>query len=119
MPKTVQKKRGGRGRRSTVLQDQETMEAVCLAEIGKGNTVLRERYGIQLSDGQFQYRLTLAKNAAGMAKGDGFRRAWREGRSSFEDVVKAVLPTLRKDYQAHILPQVERPTPKVSPNSDK
>jgi hypothetical protein len=110
------KKRKG-GRKSTVLTEQDTIEAVCLAEVGKGNTVLREKYNIQLSNGQFQYRLTRAKNAAGMAKGDGFRRAWREGRSNYEDVVKAILPTLRKDYNAHILPQVEKPTIKVAPNS--
>ena len=108
------KAKGGR-RRGTVLQDQATIEAVCLAELGKNNQHIREHYGIQLSDGQFQYRLTKAKNAAGYKKGDGFRRAWREGRSHYEEVVAACLPELRKDYQQHILPQAQKPPVETSP----
>jgi hypothetical protein len=96
-------KTGGRKKRSTVLADQKTIEAVCLAELGKGNDLLR----------------TKAKTAAGYGKGDGFRRAWREGRSQYEDVVNAVLPQLKKDYVQNILPQVEHPLPKVAPKEDE
>lgn len=100
--------------RKTVLQDQDTIEAVCLASLGKGNTVLRERYGLHLSDGQLQYRLTRAKNLAGYDKGDGFRKRWREGRSEFEDLVKAVMPAMRETYDHNILAQLEKPAPKIS-----
>jgi hypothetical protein len=92
-----------------VLQDQETIEAVCLAELGKGNTLLRLKYDIPLSDGQLRYRLTKAKNAAGLGNGDGFRKAWREGRSGYEHIIDAMLPKLRKDYEKNILSQVEVP----------
>lgn len=101
--------------RHTVLQDPETIEAVCLAELGKGNDLLRTEYAINLSNGQLQYRLTKAKTLAGFKQGDGFRKAWREGRSQYEEVIGAMLPELRKDYAKHILSQVEKPTPKVAP----
>ena len=101
------------GRRSTVLQEQATIEATCLAEMGKGNELIRSKYNVNLTDGQFQYRLTKAKTAAGLKKGDGFRKAWREGRSPYEDAIEAVLPIARKHYKQTILPQVEKPAPTV------
>lgn len=94
-----------RGRRHSVLQDQETIEAVCLAELGKNNDLIQGR-GIKLTESQIQYRLTQAKMKAGYKKGDGFRKAWREGRSNYEEVVTAVLPELRRNYEKEILPQV-------------
>lgn len=100
--------------RKTVLQDQDTIEAVCLASLGKGNTVLRERYNLHLSDGQLQYRLTRAKMLAGYDKGDGFRKRWRDGRSDFEDLVKAVMPAMRENYDHNILSHLEKPAPKMS-----
>ena len=103
--------------RSTVLQDLDTIEAVCLAKIGKGNQLLRTRYNINLSDGQLTYRLTRAKKIAGLDKGDGFRKQWREGRSDVEEIVAAVMPELRKEYRREILVKVEKPTPQVAPGS--
>lgn len=112
------KKRKG-GVRSTVLLDPETIEAVCLAELGKNNDYIRDKQGIALSNGQLQYRLTRAKKVAGYAAGDGFRKAWREGRSHFErEIISTLMPHMREHYNAEILPQVERPTPKVSPKAD-
>lgn len=114
------KRKPQKGRRkSTVLMEQATIEAVSLAEIGKGNDLLRKKYNINLSDGQFQYRLTKAKTLAGYAKGDGFRRAWREGRSQWEEVVDAVLPEIRKDYIQRILPLAEKPPVQTSPFNGK
>lgn len=103
--------------RSTVLQDLDTIEAVCLAKIGKGNQLLRTRYNINLSDGQLTYRLTKAKTLAGLDKGDGFRKQWREGRSDVEEIVAAVMPELRKEYRREILVKVEKATPQVAPGT--
>lgn len=113
----AEKKRKKGGRRSTVMQDQTTIEAVALAEMGKGNNLLRTHYGINLSDGQFTYRLRRAKEAAGLDKGDGFRKAWREGRSQWEEVVAAVLPQVKKRYEQEILPKFE--VPRVKGASEK
>ena len=101
-----------------MLLDQETIEACCLAELGKNNDCIRKEYSIRLSDGQFQYRLTRAKTLAGYKKGDGFRRAWREGRSHYEEVIAAMLPRLRQDYEKDIIPQIEKPPIKVSPDGE-
>lgn len=100
--------------RKSVMQDQDTIEAICLAQLGKGNMVLREKYGLDMSDGQFQYRLTRGKNLAGYDKGDGFRKRWREGRSDFEELVKAVMPAMRQSYDHAILSHLERPAGKIS-----
>lgn len=103
--------------RSTVMQDLDTIEAVCLAKIGKGNKLIRTHYNVHLSDGQFTYRLKKAKDLAGLEKGDGFRKQWREGRSDVEEIVAAVMPSLRKEYRRDILVKVEKPTPQVVPGS--
>jgi hypothetical protein len=112
------KKVGGKGRRSTVLLDQATIEAVCLAEMGKNNQAIRTLYKIDFTDGQFQYRLTRAKQVAGFAHGDGFRKAWREGRSAYEEVVRAMMDRLQRDYEKKIIPQIEKATPKVAPTTE-
>src|SRR5215831_718646 len=96
------KKKPTGGRRSTVLLDQASIEAVCLAELGKSNDAIRTHYNVDLSDGQFTYRLKRAKDLAGFKKGDGFRKAWRDGRSGYEEVISALLPQLRKDYEKDV-----------------
>lgn len=98
-----------------MLLHPDTIDAVSLAEFGKGNDLLRKKYKIGLSDGQFTYRLKLAKELAGFKKGDGFRKAWREGRSRYEDILEVLLPKARENYEKTILSQIERATPKVSP----
>lgn len=95
------------------------MEAVCAAMVGGDNDVCREwggvdpKTGAPLSDGQISYRVTIAKTIAGFDKGDGFRRAWRQGRSPFMPAVRrAVLPAVRAEY-AQITAQIEHPKPKT------
>jgi hypothetical protein len=109
------KKRG-----SKVLLDRETVDAVCIAEMGQNNNVIRSQTGIcsrtgaPLSDGQIQYRLTQAKKIAGFRQGDGFRKAWREGRSQFSQLARrAVMQDLRENYQTQIAAQVAKPEPKT------
>jgi hypothetical protein len=109
------KNKGPRGRRSTVILEESTIELCCLAQMGKDNNLCRRKYHIGLTDGQCTYRLKLAKELAGMKKGDGFRKAWREGRSEYEELIPALLPKLRESFEKKILTQVERATPKVAP----
>lgn len=98
-----------------VLLDIDSIDAICLAEMGMSNAVIRDytgichRTGAPLSDGQIHYRLTKAKVIAGYGKGDGFRKAWREGRSDLaRDFRRSALPALRKEYNLHIAPQVQK-----------
>jgi hypothetical protein len=107
-------------RRTSVLLDEESIEAVCIAELGQNNSVIREhtgvckRTGAPLTDGQIQYRMTQAKALAGLDRGDGFRKQWREGRSTIaQHFRRQAVPILRKEYQHTIAQQIERPAPKT------
>lgn len=105
---------------SSVLLDVDSIEAVCIAEMGQSNSAIRDftgvcgRTGAPLTDGQIHYRLTKAKQIAGFKKGDGFRKAYREGRSEVaKQMRQTLLPVLRKEYQTTIAIQVAKPEPRV------
>lgn len=87
-----------RTRHKITFLDAEDIEAVALAQLGMSNEVIQERSS--LSAGQIQYRLTKAKRAEGLPRGQGYRSQWRNGTSSIaRDVMQGLLPGLRRDVK--------------------
>lgn len=109
-----------KARGSTVLQDFESQDAWAIASCGQDNDVVRRetgncsRTGEPLTDGQIGYRLKKAKEVQGFKKGDGPRRAYRQGRNRASLLMRrAAMAQLRKDYQHNVIAQIEKPEPKI------
>lgn len=77
--------------------DGKDLEALVMAQLGLGNQLINEATG--LSRGQITYRLSKAKKAE--QKDNGYRVAWRTGKSQ-------VMWQVLRDYRGVIAQEIER-----------